>query len=196
MPATHLQQVLQHCLLRDLLQSKADRENWCVSLQQTGSCNQLQRTCDARASCQQPSSQEVDHARNVHRDRVLTSRCHMRQPEKRFLTRHAGTWQATSTRAAPTTLFQCSVTALAMSSLLLVGCTPCTSYCLVYFRSVWTCAREGRWGPEAGAQAVSAPASSAWRSRTDVLIACSQESAPRLFRQGTRGVLGPPAPEA
>ena len=45
----------------------------------------------------------------------------------------------TSTRAARTTLFQCSVTALAMSSLLLVGCTPCTSYCFVYLRSVWTC---------------------------------------------------------
>ncbi len=41
--------------------------------------------------------------------------------------------------AGRTSAFQCSVTALAMSSLLLVGCTPCTSYCLVYFRSVWTC---------------------------------------------------------
>ena len=40
---------------------------------------------------------------------------------------------------APTTEFQWSVTARAMSSLLLVGCTPATSYCLVYLRSVWTC---------------------------------------------------------
>lgn len=51
-----------------------------------------------------------------------------------------------------TTLFQCSVTALAISSLLLVGCTPCTSYCLVYLRSVCTCTQHTRRKQQFGLQ--------------------------------------------
>ncbi len=86
----------------------------------------------------------------------------------------AGAWTATrgmqavqgGARACParTTLFQCSVTALAMSSLLLVGCTPCTSYCLVYLRSVWTCEHSRQGVPGTGHVAVGAPgnAGRAW----------------------------------
>lgn len=58
---------------------------------------------------------------------------------------------------ARTTLFQCSVTALAMSSLLLVGCTPCTSYCLVYLRSVWTCEHSRQGVPGTGHVAIGEP---------------------------------------
>jgi hypothetical protein len=52
--------------------------------------------------------------------------------------RPTATVQTVMRQLALTTEFQCSATARAMSSLLLVGCTPCTSYCLVYLRSVWT----------------------------------------------------------
>lgn len=48
--------------------------------------------------------------------------------------------QPRHSQARRTNEFQWSVTARAMSSLLLVGFTPCTSNCLVYLRSVWTSA--------------------------------------------------------
>lgn len=110
MPASHLEQILQHRLLRDLLQARNEGGG------QGGRVGNLHpRLCKATkagaATVQQP--------------------------------------------AARTTEFQCSVTARVMSSLLLVGCTPCTSYCLVYLRSVWTSAAPGQaggWGAPGGGQ--------------------------------------------
>ena len=68
----------------------------------------------------------------------------------------------THTRTVLTVEFQWSVTARAMSSLLLVGCTPCTSYCFVYLRSVWTCgSKQGRHGRDRGEFGACVPAAAA-----------------------------------
>ena len=150
-PAPHFEQVLQHCLFRDLLQqarAEAVREpqgsNGTSQRLAALHCTQQVATPYSAQAASQParSGRPVHHTRGSMGAQALTQcsrpvhSAHELPPDR---------WQPPhhSQQRRRTTEFQCSVTARAMSSLVLVGCTPCTSYCLVYLRSVWTCTADG-----------------------------------------------------